>query len=75
MKGSRLNLIGQRFGKLLVKTRLEGYPQDCHVDHVIPLRGKTVSGLHVPDNLQYLSSSENMQKHNKFVAQFIFANL
>ena len=37
-----------------------------HVDHVIPLRGKNVSGLHVPANLRVIRGEENMAKHNSF---------
>ena len=48
-----------------MRTRESGYA--WHVDHVIPLQGKTVSGLHVPSNLRVIPATDNLRKNNLYV--------
>jgi len=49
-----------------IKNIYANCPEGYHVDHVIPLQGKNVSGFHIESNLQYLPASENAKKFNKY---------
>ena len=53
-------------GKKVIAEIHKNCPDDWHVDHIVPLQGETVSGLHVPENLQYLPKSINTMKYNRW---------
>lgn len=41
------------------------------VDHIIPLQGRTVSGLHVETNMQVITRAENRAKWNHFMGEVV----
>ena len=49
------------------KTKETG--RDYHVDHIVPLQGRLVSGFHVAGNLRVILADTNLSKHNHYIAR------
>ena len=52
---------------MLCRERYEETGIKWHLDHMLPLRSKTVSGLHVWNNLQVIPEKMNTEKHNSLM--------
>src|SRR6266498_4635097 len=67
----RRKIIKQQTPKWADRKAIVAFYQNCppgyHVDHIVPLRGKLVSGLHMVENMQYLLKIENLRKGNKLM--------
>lgn len=50
-----------------LREKVTGYA--WHVDHVIPLQGKLVSGLHVWNNIAVIPAAQNMSKGNRYTPE------
>ena len=55
-------MIQEAYGLAQLRTKMLGVKYE--VDHIIPLRGKSAMGLHVPWNLQVIPVSANRRKSN-----------
>jgi hypothetical protein len=61
---SDLRMIEAKYSLAAMLTRETGVIH--HVDHIIPLQGKKVSGLHVFSNLRVVLGSDNVKKSNSY---------
>jgi hypothetical protein len=61
------NKIKELYKKAVLKSIETGI--QWHVDHIVPLRGKLVSGLHVPENLRVIPGIENVKKANRYIIE------
>lgn len=57
-------LMREAYNLAKLRTRMFGFTWE--VDHIIPLRAKLASGLHVPTNLQVIPKTENRNKRNDY---------
>lgn len=62
-------VFSEAFALAALRKNMFGF--SWHVDHVVPLNGKNVSGLHVSNNVQVIPAYDNLRKSNKFLVESV----
>lgn len=67
-RARRIKRVPQWSEKEKIQEFYANCPEGHEVDHIYPLQGERVSGLHVLRNLQYLTRSANRSKRNRVMS-------
>jgi hypothetical protein len=66
IRAEKLNRLPRWSNQERIAEIIKAMPENMTLDHIVPLQNDIVSGLHVPENLQYLTGRENSLKSNYF---------
>ena len=58
------HLIEEKYRECAEMSYSTGIPH--HVDHIIPIQGRKVCGLHTHENLRVIPATDNLKKSNRF---------
>ena len=73
LSADQLWMLEEAYTLAALRAKMFGF--EWHVDHIVPLQGKEVCGLHVPWNLQVIPGPENLKKSNKLHSEGGFSYL
>ncbi len=66
IRAEKLNRLPAWADEQKIEEIIKNCPDGLEIEHEFPLQGRLISGLHVHQNIGYMSAKQNASKHNNF---------